>query len=63
MKNEIREAIKDIERWAGEAYTTPSDPRTPDGDEIYQALQKIKKAIDKGCVCETCGKTIKGDRK
>ena len=46
-KEIIRQAIREIERWAGEAYYTPdTDPEVcPDGDEVYQALQKIKEVV------------------
>ena len=45
----IEEAIKDIEKWAGDAYITPDskNKECPDGDEIYQALQVIKNEINK----------------
>ncbi|GAG30138.1 unnamed protein product [marine sediment metagenome] len=43
----ISQAIKEIENWSGEAYYTPeTDPeQCPDGNEIYQALEKIKEVI------------------
>ena len=47
MKQEIRQAIRDIEKHAGTAYYTPeSDPMCcPGGDDIYRAIEEIKKAI------------------
>ena len=44
----IARAIRQIERWAGDAYYTPdTDPAVcPEGDEVYQALQMIKAEID-----------------
>jgi len=45
-KEIIKEAIKDIERWAGDAYITPDTYKEcPDGDEVYQALEKIKEVV------------------
>ncbi len=46
MPKQIDLALRDIERWAGEAYTTPGHKDCPDGDEVYQALQRIRELIN-----------------
>ena len=59
QERKIWEAVKDIEKWAGQTYYTPTtDPKvSPDGDEVYQAIEKIKEALPLD-LCVICGDHI-----
>ena len=43
-KSTLERAIEQIEVWKGDAYLAPCE-ECPDGDEVYQALETIKRLI------------------